>query len=141
MHDADFPVDTQWTDIDAMRPVLDFTYNTQAFHGRPDLVRSFHSEGKHYVNIIDPGISSTQPAGSYLPYEEGIKRGIFIKKFNSTEPIIGRVWPGDTAFPDFTHPNATQWWTDMAAAYHDVVPFDGMWIVSVIVDIFYSFSG
>ena len=43
------------------------------------------------MNIIDPGISSTQPAGSYLPYDDGMKRDIFIKKFNSTEPIIGKV--------------------------------------------------
>lgn len=42
-----------------------------------------------------------------------------------------KVWPGDTAFPDFTHPNATQWWTEMAATYHDEVPFDGMWIVRI----------
>ena len=42
-----------------------------------------------------------------------------------------KVWPGNTAFPDFTHPNSTQWWTAMAKAYHDIVPFDGMWIVSI----------
>ena len=91
MRDADFPVDVQWTDIDVMRSLLDYTYDSIAFHGLPDLVRSFHSEGKHYVNIIDPGISSTQSAGSYSPYDEGLKRGIFIKKFNSSEPIIGKV--------------------------------------------------
>jgi lysosomal alpha-glucosidase len=43
------------------------------------------------VNIIDPGISSTQPAGSYAPFDDGLKQGIFITKFNSTEPIIGQV--------------------------------------------------
>ena len=140
MDDANFPVDTQWTDIDVMRSHLDYTYDNGSFYGLPDLVRSFHSEGKHYVNIVDPGISSTQPAGSQPPYEEGLKRKIFIRKVNSTEPIIGKVWPGDTAFPDFTHPNATQWWTDMAQAYHDIVPFDGMWIVGPIIDIFHSSS-
>jgi lysosomal alpha-glucosidase len=91
MHDADFPVDVQWTDIDVMSSLLDFTYNNDSFHGLPELVHAFHSEGKHYVNIIDPGISSTRPAGSYAPYDEGLKRGIFIKKFNSTDPIIGQV--------------------------------------------------
>jgi alpha-glucosidase (family GH31 glycosyl hydrolase) len=91
MHDADFPYDVQWTDIDTMSSYLDFTYDNKSFHGLPELVRDLHSNGKHYVNIIDPGISSTQPAGSYLPYDDGIKRGIFITKFNSTEPIIGKV--------------------------------------------------
>ena len=91
MHDADFPYDVQWTDIDAMSNHLDFTYNNITFHGLPDLVRDLQSNGKHYVNIIDPGISSTQPAGSYPAYDDGIKRGIFITKFNSTDPIIGKV--------------------------------------------------
>ncbi len=91
MHDANFPYDVQWTDIDTMSSHLDFTYNKKSFNGLPDLVRGLQSDGMHYVNIIDPGISSTQPAGSYPPYDDGIKRGIFITKFNSTDPIIGQV--------------------------------------------------
>ncbi len=91
MHDANFPYDVQWTDIDTMAHHLDFTYSDQSFHGLPDLVRTIQSGGQHYVNIIDPGISSTQPAGSYPAFDEGIKRNVFIKKFNSSDPIIGRV--------------------------------------------------
>lgn len=91
MHDADFPYDVQWTDIDVMSHTLDFTYDTKNFHGLPELVRSLQANGKHYVNIIDPAISSTQPAGSYAPYDEGLSRGVFIKKYNSTEPISGEV--------------------------------------------------
>ncbi len=91
MHDAEFPYDVQWTDIDAMSSHLDFTYDQTNFNGLPDLVHSLQSQGKHYVNIIDPGISSTQPSGTYPPYDEGLKRAIFVTKFNSTEPIIGKV--------------------------------------------------
>jgi len=92
MHNAEFPYDVQWTDIDAMSSHLDFTYDETNFNGLPDLVHSLQSEGKHYVNIIDPGISSTQPSGSYPPYDNGLKRSIFMTKFNSTEPIIGKVF-------------------------------------------------
>jgi len=91
MHDAEFPYDVQWTDIDTMASHLDFTYDNQTFHGLPDLVRGLQSQGMHYVNIIDPGISSTQPAGSYPAYDDGMRRGIFINKSNSNEPIIGKV--------------------------------------------------
>jgi lysosomal alpha-glucosidase len=91
MRDAEFPYDVQWTDIDVMQSLLDYTYDNERFHGLPDLVHALHAEGKHYVNIIDPGISSTQPPGSYPPFDDGLKRGIFITKFNSTEPIIGKV--------------------------------------------------
>ena len=91
MHDADFPYDVQWTDIDTMASHLDFTYDKQRFNGLPDLVRTIQSQSQHYVNIIDPGISSTQTPGSYPAYDEGIKRGIFIKKADSDDPIIGQV--------------------------------------------------
>ncbi len=91
MQDADFPYDVQWTDIDTMSAHLDFTYDNTSFHGLPELIHGLQSQGKHYVNIIDPGISSTQPNGTYPAYDEGLKRGIFIKKFSSTEPISGVV--------------------------------------------------
>jgi len=91
MHDAEFPIDVQWTDIDAMASHLDFTYDNNSFHGLPDLVHGLQSEGIHYVNIIDPGISSNQSAGPYPPFDDGLKRGIFINKSDSNEPIIGRV--------------------------------------------------
>jgi alpha-glucosidase (family GH31 glycosyl hydrolase) len=151
MRDAEFPLDVQWTDIDTMASWLDFTYDTTKFHGLSEFVRALQADGMHYVNIIDPGISSTQTPGTYPPFDDGIRRKIFITKFNSVEPIIGevgnmlaarhskcvrdtlstKVWPGKTAFPDFTHPEAIQWWTNIAAAYHATVPFDGMWIVRI----------
>ncbi len=91
MESANFPLDVQWTDIDAMSSYLDFTYDDINFRGLPDLVRALQAEGIHYVNIIDPGISSTESPGSYPPYDDGMKRGIFMKKFNSTEVITGKV--------------------------------------------------
>ena len=91
MHDAEFPYDVQWTDIDTMLQYLDFTYDKTSFNGLPELVRALQSDGKHYVNIIDPAISSVQPAGSYSPYDDGVKQGIFMKKFNSTQLIFGKV--------------------------------------------------
>ncbi|CAF4568753.1 unnamed protein product [Rotaria sp. Silwood1] len=128
MHDADFPYDVQWTDIDAMSYDLDFTYDNQKFHGLPELISGLQSNGKHYMTVIDAGISSTQPAGSYFPYDDGMKRGIFIMKFNSSEPISGKASPGITVFPDFTNPHTVEWWTNVAAAFHEKIPFDGMCI-------------
>ena len=74
-----------------MQSHLDFTYDDKTFDGLPDLVRNLQANGMHYVNIIDPGISSTQPAGSYAPYDEGLRRRIFITKYNSTDPLLGSV--------------------------------------------------
>lgn len=91
MHDADFPYDVQWTDIDAMRSYLDFTYDPKNFEDLPKLVQELHAGGKHYVNIIDPGISSDEPAGTYPPFDDGMKKDIFIKNSNGTGIIIGKV--------------------------------------------------
>uniref|UniRef100_A0A8C6V503 Lysosomal alpha-glucosidase n=1 Tax=Naja naja TaxID=35670 RepID=A0A8C6V503_NAJNA len=109
-----FPLDVQWNDLDYMDAKRDFTFNKDGFRDM-------------YVMIVDPGISSTSPTGSYRPYEEGLKRGVFI--INATgQPLIGKVWPGPTAFPDFTNPETHLWWYDMVKDFHDKVAFDGMWI-------------
>ncbi len=91
MHDADFPYDVQWTDIDVMQSFLDYTYDKKRFPDLPDLVRALQLDGKHYVNIIDAGISSTQPNGTYPPYDVGITQGIFTKNHENNEPINGKV--------------------------------------------------
>ncbi|XP_062976199.1 lysosomal alpha-glucosidase isoform X2 [Elgaria multicarinata webbii] len=124
---AEFPLDVQWNDLDYADAKRDYTFNKNGFWDMPDMVNDFHHDGRRYVMIVDPGISSSGPSGSYKPYDEGLKRGVFI--LNATgQPLIGKVWPGPTAFPDFTNPETQQWWHDMVKDFHDQVPFDGMWI-------------
>ena len=38
----------------------------------------------------DPGISNTQPEGSYLPYDIGLEMGVFVND-SSGVPIVGKV--------------------------------------------------
>ncbi len=83
----------------------------------------------HYVTIIDPGISGAEPAGSYPPFDRGLEMDIFVK--NETADIFfGRVWNevGVTVFPDFTHPNASDYWFEMMDAFRQKAPIDGAWI-------------
>lgn len=47
-------------------------------------------------------------------------------------PLIGKVWPGYTAYPDFFSDAAKKWWTKLASTYHQTVPFDGMWTVCIL---------
>lgn len=42
-----------------------------------------------------------------------------------------QVWPGPTAFPDFTNPETRCWWEDCIRDFHTKVPVDGLWIVSL----------
>uniref|UniRef100_A0A8B9J0T4 Lysosomal alpha-glucosidase n=1 Tax=Amazona collaria TaxID=241587 RepID=A0A8B9J0T4_9PSIT len=127
MSAARFPQDVQWNDLDYADAKRDFTFNKRSFKDYPEMVRDFHRRGLRYIMIVDPGISSSGPPGTYKPYDEGLKRGVFIR--NATgQPLIGKVWPGPTVFPDFTNPETREWWHDMVKDFHDQVPFDGMWI-------------
>uniref|UniRef100_UPI00398EBB98 lysosomal alpha-glucosidase-like n=1 Tax=Pristiophorus japonicus TaxID=55135 RepID=UPI00398EBB98 len=127
MRRAGMPQDVQWNDIDYMTGYRDFTFDPQSFASLPPLVADLHSHGQRYVMIVDPGISSVQAPGSYWPYDEGLNRGIFINSM-SGGPLIGKVWPGLTAFPDFTNPDTHQWWFENLLQFHKAVPFDGLWI-------------
>ncbi|XP_066517719.1 lysosomal alpha-glucosidase [Hoplias malabaricus] len=127
MRNYGIPQDVQWNDIDYMDRALDFTYDPGNFSTLPDLVKDLHLHNQRYVMILDPGISSNQPSGSYMPFDEGIKQGIFIKN-SSGEVLIGQVWPGLTAFPDFSNPDTHEWWYQNLKTLHEKVPFDGLWI-------------
>ncbi|RVE75910.1 hypothetical protein OJAV_G00003470 [Oryzias javanicus] len=121
------PQDTQWNDIDYMSKSMDFTYDSERFGTLPDLVRDLHAHNQTYVIMLDPGISSTQPKGSYWPFDEGLKRGVFIKDAEG-KTLIGKVWPGLTAYPDFSNEVTHDWWFDSLQKFHHEVPFDGLWI-------------
>lgn len=68
----------------------DFTYDEINFKGLPAFVKELHKRNMHYVVLVDPGISASEPIGSYPPYDKGITMDIFIKN-SSNQPLIGKV--------------------------------------------------
>uniref|UniRef100_A0A8C7E2A0 P-type domain-containing protein n=1 Tax=Naja naja TaxID=35670 RepID=A0A8C7E2A0_NAJNA len=114
MRSFQIPQDAQWNDIDYMNSTRDFAVDSEKFASLPQMVEDLHKHGQYYVLILDPGISSTQRPGSYWPYDEGLKRGVFI---NDTEgkPLIGKVSVCPPPSENLKHLYAQ-------------VPFDGLWI-------------
>ena len=105
----------------------DFTYDPVNFSDLPDVVQKLHSQGKKYVAILDPAIP-VDVDSNYEPLVDGLKLDIFIKD-ETNQPARGSVWPGATYFPDFTHPNATIFWTKhIEKLYESGIEFDGLWI-------------
>ena len=53
---------------------------------------------------------------------------LFIKNA-SDKLFIARVWnkSGKTVWPDFSHPNATTYWTKLIRDFHQQVAIDGSW--------------
>ncbi|XP_076020739.1 lysosomal alpha-glucosidase [Genypterus blacodes] len=127
MHNANLPLDVQWNDLDYADKRRVFTFDPQRFGDLPKMVQEFHEKGMKYILILDPGISSTSPPGTYPPFDDGLKRDVFIKNI-SGHTLIGKVWPGPTAFPDFTNPETTHWWEACIRGFHSKVPMDGLWI-------------
>lgn len=122
--DAGIPFDVQWNDLDYMDTAKDFTYDKDKFSGLPDFVQDVHSAGMHWVPIIDPGISNAEGGFVYPPYDQGIEMNIFVKesKEPGAGPFIGKVWNTvSTVWPDFTHPNATEYWTNQLQSFHNEV--------------------
>lgn len=120
------PLDTMWTDIDYMDQYKDFTLDPNNFaeDKMQQFVANLHSDGQHYVVITDPGIKNEN---GYKPYDDGVNAGVFIRDKNNNF-FVGKVWPGNTVFPDFFHPAANQYWQDQIASFLQMVPVDGLWI-------------
>ncbi|CAD5120509.1 DgyrCDS9075 [Dimorphilus gyrociliatus] len=120
------PYEVQWNDIDYMNGTKDFTYDHQKYYGLPEIVKDLHEHDQKYVIILDPAISSNQKPGTYKPYDEGLRRKVFMTN-ESGGVLIGKVWPGETAFPDFFHNDTIDWWTDQLFDYHRKIPYDSLW--------------
>jgi len=123
---ADIPLETIWTDIDYMDNYFDFTYDPERFPPAQmkAFVDSLHAVGRHYMPIVDVGISNTT---GYFAYDSGSALDLWTKDGEGND-FIGKVWPGLSVFPDWFHPKSAQWWEDCLKVQHDQVAFDGMWI-------------
>merc|ERR1712137_1250224 len=85
--------------------------------------------------IMDPGVKIE---AGYEAYEDGLRRGIFIRRPPSEgedaqegkeEATVGKVWPGLVSFVDFSHPQAAPYWTGYLAQVHEQqMAFDGVWV-------------
>ncbi|XP_006506111.1 maltase-glucoamylase isoform X5 [Mus musculus] len=141
---AQLPYDVQHADIDYMDQKKDFTYDPVNFKGFPEFVKELHNNGQKLVIILDPAISNNSfSSNPYGPYDRGSAMKIWVNSSDGISPVIGKVWPGTTVFPDYTSPNCAVWWTKEFELFHKEVEFDGIWIdmneVSNFID--GSFSG
>jgi len=123
------PLDVMYNDIGYMEDYLDFTFDPVRYPLAQvqDFVSTLHSKNKRYVVIIDPGIANTVP--DYPAYERGEQLDLWVKQFDGSGPMIGKVWPGEVVFPDFTHPDSYVYWQEQIEEfYNTTVPIDGIWL-------------
>jgi alpha-glucosidase (family GH31 glycosyl hydrolase) len=120
------PLDVVWSDIDYMQDHRDFSWDSVNYPESQvkQFVDGLHQSDMKYVVIVDPGIPYEK---GYAPYDQGVEKNVFIKNSNGNI-FVGKVWPGYTAYPDFTHPNASDFWYGLVSEFMNGVDVDGLWI-------------
>ncbi len=108
MKKNNLPIDAIHFDIDYMDGYRVFTFDKKRFSDPKALTKALSEKGVKAVTIIDPGVKKDD---GYFMYDEGIKDGHFAKNPDGTV-YEGKVWPGETVFPDFTQEKTRNWWAD-----------------------------
>ncbi|GFO16500.1 sucrase-isomaltase, intestinal-like [Plakobranchus ocellatus] len=134
---AEIPYDGQWGDFDTFIKAFVFTYDKTKWKNFPALVDDLRANGQHFITILDPGIgvdeNVTREVQSIYPeydvFGSGETLGVFVRNADNGT-LLGEVWPGVTAYPDFTNPETQDWWTRWIRFYieHVGVKVDALWI-------------
>jgi len=115
----DLPLDVLHLDIHYMDGYRVFTWDPSRFPDPAGFVGRLRRQGVKTVVIVDPGVKY-QPVGPerYSVYDQGAKQGFFLKRKDG-RVYVGKVWPGESVFVDYTLPAAARWWGDLHRAYLD----------------------
>ena len=118
------PCDGLWLDLDYMDGFRVFTVDDAMFpEGTQPTADLLASTGRRMVPILDPGLK-LEPG--YAAYDEA-KAGDLLCRNPEGGAYVGLVWPGETVFPDFSLPEARDWWAAQVAAWA-ARGFGGVWI-------------
>ena len=118
------PADVIYFDIDYQQGYAPFTINREYFPHFEQMIADFRAQGFHTILITDLHIKK-DPGHGYTPYDSGIKQDVFVKNPDGSI-FVGKVWPGDSVFPDFTLSRVRDWWGGL---YKDFVKMGvaGFW--------------
>ncbi len=108
------PADVIYLDIDYQQDNRPFTVDRLRFPAFEQMVRDLGQQGFKIVAITDLHLAKLP---GYKPYDEGSAKDLFVHNPDGSI-YTGRVWPGDSVFPDFTWAPAREWWGSL---YNDFV--------------------
>jgi alpha-glucosidase len=108
LREKKIPCDVIYFDIDYQQGNAPFTVNREYFPHFEKMISDFRALGIRTILITDLHIKK-DPGHGYVPYDSGIKSDVFVKNPDGAL-YVGKVWPGDSVFPDFTRSRARDWW-------------------------------
>lgn len=107
------PCDAIFLDTDYMDGKRIFTWDKLAFPDPPRMLSDLRQNGFHVYAIVDPGVKVDR---NYDVYRQGVAGDYFLKRKNG-EIYTGEIWPGESAFPDFTSTKTRTWWASLVASF------------------------
>ncbi|WP_077623082.1 glycoside hydrolase family 31 protein [Sediminibacillus massiliensis] len=120
--EKDIPVDVIYLDIHYMNGYRVFTFDKDRFPEPKKLIEDLRESGIRIVPIVDPGVKKDP---EYAIYQQGITDDLFCKYLEGNV-YFGDVWPGVSAFPDFTDEKVRDWWGQNHKFYTDM-GIEGIW--------------
>jgi alpha-glucosidase len=110
------PADVIYLDIDYQKDHRPFTVDRDRFPHFEKMIADLGQEGFKVIAITDLHVAKLPGAG-YAPYDQGVAGDYFVHNPDGSV-YVGTVWPGESAFPDFTWAPARAWWGTL---YRDFV--------------------
>ncbi|RZK41078.1 MAG: DUF4968 domain-containing protein [Pedobacter sp.] len=122
LREKKIPADGITLDIHYMDQYKLFTWDKNRFGDPLAMNKKLNALGFRTTVIVDPGIKVEK---GYDAYEDGVKKGIFVKYPDSTN-FSAQVWPGWCHFPDFTANEGREWWKEKIKFFSST-GVDGIW--------------
>jgi alpha-glucosidase len=116
------PCDAIHLDIHYMDGYRVFTFDPVRFPDPAGMTKNLSEQGFHVVPIVDPGVKRDP---NYGTYRRGISEDVFCRRMEG-DLFFGDVWPGTSAFPDFTEDRVADWWGQEHKAYAEI-GIRGIW--------------
>lgn len=116
------PIDVIHLDIHYKNGYRVFTFDKERFPNPKQLIADLNDMGIRIVPIVNPGVKKDP---EYKLYQEGIK-GEHFCKYAEGDIYLGEVWPGISAFPDFTNEKTREWWAKNHSFYTNL-GIEGIW--------------
>ncbi|WP_322907609.1 TIM-barrel domain-containing protein [Paenibacillus sp. SGZ-1009] len=116
------PCDVIYLDIHYMDEYRVFTFDKIRFPDPKGMIAELREMGIRIVPIVDPGVKKDP---KYKIYREGVQEEHFCRRLEG-DIYFGDVWPGTSAFPDFTETRTAKWWGDLHEFYTSL-GIDGIW--------------
>ena len=126
--EAMMPLEGMWLDIEYMDMYRNFLVDKSRFPKMTELAKDLHDKDQKLIVIVDAGFAADE---GYDYYKDADEDKLFIKSSQNTlfnGNLIGKVWPGKSAFLDFHNPKTTDFWVNGLNSLYGLTQMDAIWI-------------